>query len=87
MRDLWDVAWHRFNIITSIIGDANARIISTLFYFTILAPFGLASRLMSDPMRQKTITDENTGQQRHAGLEWATREPVPTDIDSARQQG
>lgn len=86
MRDLWDVAWYRFNVISSVVADANSRIIATLFYFTILVPFGLGSRLMSDPMRQKMITDD-TGNNRHAGLEWMKREPVPTDIDSAKQQG
>ena len=86
LRDLWDVAWHRFNVISSIVGDANSRIIATLFYFTILVPFGIGSRLMTDPMRQNTITDD-AGKTRHAGLEWMKREPVPTDIDSAKQQG
>lgn len=75
MNDLTKIAWHRFGIITSIIGDMNARIISVLFYFTILVPFGIGSRLLSDPMRLKGEPI------------WLDREPVPTDLNSAKQQG
>lgn len=86
MRELWQIAWHRFNVILSVVSDANARAISVLFYFTILVPFGLGSRLFSDPLRQKTIQDEQ-GQPQHAGWAWLERDPLPTDIDSARRQG
>lgn len=86
MRELWDIAWHRFNIISSVVGDANARVISVLFYFTILVPFGIGSRLMSDPMRIKPVQKAD-GKSYPAGHEWAKRDPIPTDIDSARLQG
>jgi hypothetical protein len=86
MRDIWDIAWHRFNVILSVVADTNARAIAVFFYFTILVPFGLGSRFASDPLRQQRITDGG-GKQRPAGQEWLEREPVPTDIDSARQQG
>jgi hypothetical protein len=46
-----------------------------LFYFTILAPFGLISLFFSDPFREK------------AKPQWFSREPVPTDLDSAKRQG
>jgi hypothetical protein len=86
VREIWDIAWHRFNVILAVVSDTNARIIAVFFYFTILVPFGLGSRFNSDPLRQKTVTDPQ-GQSRHAGQEWIAREPVPTDINSARQQG
>lgn len=69
------IAWHRFAIISGIISDANARAISVLFYFTLLVPFGIGSLLFSDPLGKK------------AGATWHDREPVPADIDSAKQQG
>lgn len=86
MRDIFDVAWHRFSIISSIISDANARIISVLFYFTILVPFGIGSTLLSDPLRRK-VTRAVDGSIQHPGLAWIDRDPVPNDLDSARQQG
>ena len=54
----------------------NGRFIATLFYCTILVPFGLLSALFMDPLR---IKDRS--------VQWQQREPVPADIDSARQQG
>ena len=86
MREIWDIIWHRFNVIMAVVSDANARLIAIFFYFTVLVPFGLGSRLLSDPLRQKMVTD-NAGKQRPVGQEWINREPVPTDVDSARQQG
>jgi hypothetical protein len=86
VREIWDIIWHRFNVIMAVVSDANARLIAIFFYFTILVPFGLGSRFMSDPLRQKMVTDNN-GKQRPVGLEWINREPVPTDVNSARQQG
>jgi hypothetical protein len=72
---MFDTAWERFNVIASVVSDANARAIAVLFYFTILLPFGLIALLFSDPFRE------------NAKPQWFSREPVPTDIDSARQQG
>lgn len=86
MREIWDIAWHRFTVIQDVVSDANARIIAVLFYFTILVPFGLMSTLFSDPLRNKMIKGAD-GKQKHAGLAWFDREPVPSDHDSARQQG
>jgi hypothetical protein len=46
MRRLWQ-AWQRFG---HFMGDLLARVVLTVFYFTILLPFGLAVRLFSDPL-------------------------------------
>jgi hypothetical protein len=86
VRELWDIAWHRFNVIQAIVSDANARIIAILFYFTILIPFGLGSRLLSDPLKLKMVKDSD-GKVKSVGQAWHKREPVPSDLDSARQQG
>jgi hypothetical protein len=73
------LAWQRFGVLTSIIGDVQGRIIAIGFYFTILVPFGLLSRLFSDPLHLRQSGDEESL--------WHERHPVPNDIDSARQQG
>lgn len=76
LREIVQLAWERLNVITSIIGDVQGRLIATLFYFTILVPFGIGSRLFSDPMNIKTTSNV-----------WLERPPVPTDLESAKRQG
>lgn len=48
MRKLWSL-WKRFG---QAMGDFIARLVLTLFYFTIFAPFGLGVRLWGDYMYQ-----------------------------------
>lgn len=82
MRELFDVAWYRFNVITGVVADSNARFISLLFYFTILVPFAIGSIIFTDPLRKKVGA---SGQP--VGLGWMEREPIAEDVDAARQQG
>jgi hypothetical protein len=86
VREIWDIAWHRFNVIQAIVSDANARIIGILFYFTILLPFGVAYTLLADPLRMKQVQGAD-GKMKPVAQTWLEREPVPTDLNSARQQG
>ena len=76
MTGIWQIAWQRFSINAAIIADFNGRFIATLFYFTILVPFGLLSTIFMDPLRRKTRRSE-----------WLQRESVATDIASAKEQG
>lgn len=76
LKEIWDIAWQRFNVITSVVADGNGRFIATLFYFTIMVPFGIISSLTMDPLRIKSTESE-----------WLQREPVPTDLESAKEQG
>lgn len=76
MKSALRLAWDRFTINSGIVADINGRFIATLFYFTILLPFGLLSAIFMDPLRIKTI-DEG----------WREREPIPTDVKSAKEQG
>lgn len=75
LKKLWKIAWERFSLNSSIVADGNGRFIATVFYFTILLPFGLLSSLFMDPLRV-----------RKSELSWQTREPVATDLESAREQ-
>ncbi len=49
MKKFWE-GWKKFG---QLIGDFVARVVLTLFYFTILVPFGLGVRLFSDPLAIK----------------------------------
>ena len=76
MKKIRKIAWHRFNVNSSIIADGNGRFIATLFYFTALVPFGLLSSLAMNPLDTKKTS-----------ARWHKREAVPDDIESAREQG
>ena len=75
MKEYWKIAWERFSLNSSIVADGNGRFIATLFYFTILVPFGLLSSLFMDPLRI-----------RKNEVAWQSREAVPSDLESAREQ-
>ncbi|MCU0497902.1 MAG: hypothetical protein MUF87_11165 [Anaerolineae bacterium] len=75
MQDILQFAWKRFTLISTIIGEAQGRFITSAFYFSILVPFGIGSRLFTDPLQRKGTP------------QWHDRTPVPTDLDSAQQQG
>lgn len=76
MRKYLNEAWERFKIIGALVGDGNARAVSLVFYFTVFVPFALIARLFTDPLRIKT----NAAQ-------WLERPPVPSDLESAKEQG
>jgi len=49
LKSIWET-WKR---VGQYIGDFIARIILTLFYFTLFMPFGIFMRLFSDPLNIK----------------------------------
>lgn len=75
MSDIFQTAWNRWKIIGDVFGDAQARLLAVLFYFTIFAPFALGVRLLSDPLRI-----------RKPAPSWLDREPVGHTLDEARRQ-
>jgi hypothetical protein len=73
LRKLW-AAWKRFG---QFLGDILARVVLTLFYFTVFVPFGLGVTLFSDPLRAR----------RQAARGWLDREDdVELSIEEARGQ-
>jgi hypothetical protein len=42
--------WDRWKKIARKIGDFNARVILTIFYFVLLLPFALLIKLLTDPL-------------------------------------
>jgi hypothetical protein len=46
--------WHGWKAFGQFMGNWLARVVLTIFYFTILVPFGLGVRLFSDPLQVKT---------------------------------
>jgi hypothetical protein len=69
--------WARWRALSRKGAEVQARLILTLFYFTLAAPFGLARTHLVDPLRLK-----RAGQPR-AWLERRTRD---RNLDDARRQ-
>jgi hypothetical protein len=70
---LWQ-AWKRFG---QFLGDILARIVLTLFYFTVLVPFGLGVSLLSDPLRTRHSDTSSL---------WVLRQTGDQSLDEARRQ-
>jgi hypothetical protein len=71
LRRVWQ-GWKR---IAQRVGDAIARVVLTIFYFTVFAPFGLGLRLWGDPLQIRA-------RHRTAWPERNTRDP---GLDAARR--
>ncbi len=72
LRKFWQ-AWKRFG---HFMGDLLARVVLTVFYFTILLPFGLINTLFGDPL------DMKRGQKPM----WLARETGDRNLTEARRQ-
>ena len=73
MRSLWEW-WKRVGVR---IGEIQARVLLTLFYVVVLAPFALLLRLGSDPLAIKPHTPRGwrpSGNGAGATLEQATKQ-------------
>ena len=73
LRTLWQ-AWKRFG---QFLGDVLARVVLTIFYFTVFAPFGLGVALWSDPLCIRGSGDSRL---------WLPRQTGDQSIDEARRQ-
>jgi len=72
LRSLWNW-WKR---VGKRIGDFQARILLSVFYYFILAPFALVVRWVSDPLAIKSGTERG----------WRPRVSERTQIELARRQ-
>lgn len=72
-----ELALARFRLIAAIVGDIQGRAIAIFFYFTVLVPFGIGSRLFSDPMHIR----------RNETVAWHDRSDISDSLEEARRQG
>ena len=71
-------AWKGWKARARDIGDFQSRLLLTIFYFTVLAPFAVLMRLFSDPLRLRP---------RAPGTAWSERTAGDSaSIDAARSQ-
>lgn len=67
-------AWTRF---AAEMGNFQGRMLVSFFYFIVLAPFAIASRPFTDPLRLRTPA---------AGSSWLPAEARSADLSAARRQ-
>jgi hypothetical protein len=67
-------SWQRWKRIARFVAQIQARIILTIFYFVITAPFALGIRLFSDPLRLRP----------QHGSAWLAREGAASRLPTAR---
>lgn len=70
LKKFWEL-WKRFG---QFLGDMLARVVLTVFYFTILLPFGLGVTLFSDPLHKRSVKPE-----------WLPHVPGERTLDAARR--
>ena len=69
--------WRGFSAVMERVGNFQARLLLTVFYLVIAAPFGLGVRVVSDPLRLRW----------HAGMSgWVERAGHEPSLDWARRQ-
>ena len=73
LQIIWSV-WKKFG---EAIGDFVARVVLTVFYFTILVPFGTGVRMFGDPLKLKGPTNKS---------EWRPRGMFEVSLDAFRRQ-
>ena len=67
--------WQGWQKVAKKIGDFQARLILTLFYFIFVIPIGLIARLFADPLALKK-----------SSAHWDKRESAPARMEDARRQ-
>ena len=71
IRGIWRI-WIRFG---NAVGNLVGRVLLTVFYFTVFAPFGIGMRLFGDPLAIK-----------HSHRpQWLKREIESSTIEDARR--
>jgi hypothetical protein len=69
--------WSRWRELSQKAADVQARVLLTVFYFTMMLPFGVVFGLFKDPLRIKS---------RPSGSYWVERKPVSETLADAQRQ-
>lgn len=69
--------WATWKRVGQLIGDLIARVVLSLFYFTLFVPFAVAVRLFGDPLSMKAKANPSW---------WLERSTRDLALDNARRQ-
>ena len=67
IRQLAVNAWGRWVALAHVIGNFQARLLLSVFYFVVLPPFALAIKLWKDPLRLTLVRGQSGWTGRPAG--------------------
>jgi hypothetical protein len=70
-------SWEAWQDVARYVGDFQARALLTVFYFTLLAPFGFLVRTFTDPLHRRPGAPHT---------EWLERRTKDVDMAAARRQ-
>ena len=73
LKKVW-AGWRRFG---HFMGDIVARVVMTIFYFTLLLPFGVIVTWLSDPLDMKRKDEQPA---------WHARTTGDRTLEDARRQ-
>jgi hypothetical protein len=73
LKKAWAV-WKKFG---HFVGDIVGRVVLSLLYFTLVMPFGIGTRLFSDPLQIKPQSQPSF---------WNVRETKPDTMEEAQRQ-
>ena len=70
--------WKTWRVFSTNIGTFQSRVLLGLFYFTVLAPFGMGVRALRDPLQLKRTTNTSN---------WIAKNDInPVSLDKAKNQ-
>jgi hypothetical protein len=69
--------WSGWKSLSHYIGDFQSRLLLSIFYFTLLLPFGLGARWFDDSLQLKFDRPLQSG--------WVKRPSAPHGLDDARR--
>ncbi len=75
MIGLFKQLWQGWVKVAKKIGDFQARLMLTIFYFVLILPMGLIARMFADPLALKRST-----------ASWTSRTSAPPSLEEARRQ-
>ena len=55
MKSLLSRAWARWKVVALKIGEFQSRLILSVFYYVVFAPFALGLKMFSDPLQLKSF--------------------------------
>ncbi|MFN0073952.1 MAG: SxtJ family membrane protein [Chloroflexota bacterium] len=71
------IAWQKWRAFAHVLGNFQARVLLTVFYFVLVGPIGLVLRWRSDPLKLRFIPRESY---------WLERETRDLTLEDARRQ-
>ena len=69
--------WSAWKKLGQVIGDFIARVVLTVFYFTVFVPFGIGVRLFGDPLGLTPPSERPR---------WQPRSEADASLDAGRRQ-